>query len=31
VVNFRTTEKDLEEIVEITVREGRKTHARLAG
>ncbi len=29
VVNFRTSKKDIEEIVEIIVREGRKTHFRL--
>lgn len=26
IVNFRTTEKDIEEIIEIIVREGRKVH-----
>jgi len=29
VVNFRTSKKDIEEIVEIIVREGRNTHKRL--
>lgn len=29
VVNFRTTKKDIEEIVEIIVREGRKSHFKL--
>lgn len=29
VVNFRTSEKDIEEIISITVREGRKTHSEL--
>jgi aromatic-L-amino-acid decarboxylase len=26
IVNFRTTEKDIEEIVEVIVEEGRKIH-----
>ena len=26
IVNFRTTEKDIEEVIEIVVREGRKLH-----
>ncbi|KAA3611343.1 MAG: aminotransferase class V-fold PLP-dependent enzyme [Calditrichaeota bacterium] len=30
IVNFRTTEKDIEEIIEIIVREGRKTHIKLS-
>ncbi|MBL7846575.1 MAG: aspartate aminotransferase family protein [Cyclobacteriaceae bacterium] len=29
IVNFRTTEKDIDEIIEIIVREGRKVHDRL--
>lgn len=29
IVNFRTTEKDIEEIIEIIVREGRRTHLGL--
>jgi aromatic-L-amino-acid decarboxylase len=29
IVNFRTTRKDIEEIIEIIVREGRKIHERL--
>ena len=29
VVNFRTTKKDIEEIIDIIVREGRKTHSEL--
>lgn len=29
VVNFRTSKKDIEEIVEIIIREGRKTHSKL--
>jgi len=29
IVNFRTSKKDIEEIVEIIVREGRNTHKRL--
>ena len=29
IVNFRTSEKDIHEIVEIIVQEGRKVHARL--
>jgi aromatic-L-amino-acid/L-tryptophan decarboxylase len=29
IVNFRTSEKDIEEIIEIIVREGRKIHQRL--
>ncbi len=30
IVNFRTTEKDIEEIMETVVREGRKTHISLS-
>ena len=30
VVNFRTSEKDIEEIVEIIIREGRKVHLELS-
>ena len=30
VVNFRTTKKDIEEIIEIIVRVGRKTHLKLS-
>ena len=29
IVNFRTTEKDIEEIMEIIIREGRELHERL--
>lgn len=29
IVNFRTSEKDIEEIIEIVVREGRKIHSKL--
>lgn len=29
IVNFRTSKKDIEEIIEIIVREGRKTHSKL--
>lgn len=29
IVNFRTTRKDIDEIIEIIVREGRKMHAEL--
>lgn len=29
IVNFRTSRRDIEEIVEIVVREGRKLHSRL--
>ena len=29
VVNFRTTEKDIKEIIEIIIGEGRKTHSEL--
>ena len=29
VVNFRTSKKDIEEIIEIIVREGRKAHSKL--
>ena len=29
IVNFRTSAKDIEEVVEIILREGRKTHSRL--
>lgn len=30
IVNFRTSEKDIKEIVEIIIREGRKTHLKLS-
>jgi len=30
IVNFRTTEKDIQEIVEIVIREGRKVHSKLS-
>jgi aromatic-L-amino-acid decarboxylase len=29
IVNFRTSGKDIEEIVEIIVREGRRVHQKL--
>ena len=29
IVNFRTSKKDIQEIIEIVVREGRKTHQKL--
>jgi hypothetical protein len=29
VVNFRTSKKDIEKIIEIIVREGGKTHSKL--
>jgi aromatic-L-amino-acid/L-tryptophan decarboxylase len=29
IVNFRTSEKDIEEIIEIIVREGRNMHKKL--
>ena len=29
IVNFRTSEKDIHEVIEIVVREGRKVHAQL--
>ena len=29
IVNFRTSEKDIEEVIEIIVREGRKVHDKL--
>lgn len=29
IVNFRTSKKDIEEIIEIIVREGRKIHQEL--
>jgi len=29
IVNFRTTKKDVEEIIEIIVRKGRKIHKHL--
>jgi aromatic-L-amino-acid/L-tryptophan decarboxylase len=29
IVNFRTSEKDIREIIEIIVREGKRTHAQL--
>ncbi len=31
IVNFRTSEKDIEEIIEIVIRVGRKTHKELQG
>ena len=31
VVNFRTTKKDIEEIIQIIISEGRKTHLELSG
>ena len=31
IVNFRTSKKDIEEVVEIVVREGRKVHRNLQG
>jgi glutamate/tyrosine decarboxylase-like PLP-dependent enzyme len=31
IVNFRTSEKDIEEIIEIIVREGRRNHIKLQG
>ncbi len=31
IVNFRTSEKDIEEIIDIMVKEGRKAHDRLRG
>ncbi|NNT71452.1 aminotransferase class V-fold PLP-dependent enzyme [Flavobacterium sp. IMCC34852] len=31
IVNFRTSEKDIQEVVEIIVREGRKVHQSLQG
>jgi len=31
IVNFRTSKKDLEEIIDIIVREGRKLHEQLQG
>ncbi|MFT6879365.1 MAG: aromatic-L-amino-acid decarboxylase [Arcticibacterium sp.] len=31
IVNFRTTKKDIEECVEIIVKEGRKKHLSLQG
>ncbi|MFZ0280631.1 MAG: pyridoxal-dependent decarboxylase, partial [Bacteroidales bacterium] len=31
IVNFRTSEKDIEEIIEIIVREGRKMHNKIGG
>jgi glutamate/tyrosine decarboxylase-like PLP-dependent enzyme len=31
IVNFRTTKKDVEECIEIIVREGKKTHLKLQG
>jgi len=31
IVNFRTSEKDIEEVIEIIVKEGRKIHAKLQG
>ncbi|MEC7772621.1 MAG: aminotransferase class V-fold PLP-dependent enzyme [Bacteroidota bacterium] len=30
IVNFRTSEKDIEEVVEIVVREGKKVHCELS-
>ena len=29
IVNFRTSKKDIEEIIDIIIREGRKTHSKL--
>ncbi|GGG52427.1 pyridoxal phosphate-dependent decarboxylase family protein [Bizionia arctica] len=29
IVNFRTTRKDIKEIIEIVIREGRETHSKL--
>lgn len=29
IVNFRTSEKDIQEIIEIIIKEGRKTHTKL--
>ncbi len=29
IVNFRTTKKDVEESIEIIIREGKKTHQKL--
>jgi aromatic-L-amino-acid decarboxylase len=29
IVNFRTSKKDIQEVVEIIVREGRKTYEKL--
>ncbi len=29
IVNFRTSRKDIEEIIDIVVREGERTHIRL--
>jgi hypothetical protein len=29
IVNFRTSKKDIEEMIEIIVREGRKMHKKL--
>ena len=31
IVNFRTSEKDIQEVIEIIVREGRKVHEALQG
>ena len=31
IVNFRTSKKDIEQIIDIVVREGRKTHSKLQG
>ena len=31
IVNFRTSKKDIEEIIEIVVREGKKMHVKLQG
>ncbi|WP_348811404.1 pyridoxal phosphate-dependent decarboxylase family protein [Flavobacterium maritimum] len=31
IVNFRTSEKDIQEVIEIIVREGRKVHETLQG
>ena len=31
IVNFRTSKKDIEEIIEIIVREGKKMHQKLRG
>jgi len=31
IVNFRTSQQDIEEIIEIVIREGRKTHKKFQG
>ena len=30
IVNFRTSEKDIEEIIEIVIREGKRVHLKLS-